>query len=152
MITTLESELDFQIIAHAVISAIGITILLYQLIKSLWIPLRRKIKIKYDSLIGWSFFGIVISVMGISGLNSWFQLTTHQCKTIGTTTYVKYSSKGGPSVRFRYTVNGKTYVGSSSTYPVDINDITIPDGKYPIIYECDNPGNSKMDFFKIKKE
>jgi hypothetical protein len=95
-------------------------------------------------------FGTVIFITSPNGLDELKRIKEHHAETIGETIY-----DDGPhrstQVKYKFTVNNKTYVAISFYPQTDFDeDIKIPGGHYKVIYNKDNPNESVMDF-KIKE-
>lgn len=54
----------------------------------------------------------------------------------------------GKGIKFEYTIQGKKYQNCNSFYPLSIDSITIPEGKYLVRYTLAFPDKGRMDFQK----
>ena len=94
-------------------------------------------------------FGIVIFVVAPRSLDELERIKAHHAETIGETIYDE--PHRNPEVRYKFTVNNKTYIAISYYPQTDFGeDIKIPGGHYKVIYNKDNPNESVMDF-KMKE-
>ncbi|MDP9078355.1 MAG: hypothetical protein M3O71_13060 [Bacteroidota bacterium] len=94
-------------------------------------------------------FGIAIFVCAPRPLNELERIKAHHAETIGET--IDDEPHRNPEVKYKFTVNNKTYIAISYYPQTDFGeDIKVPGGHYKVIYNKSNPNESVMDF-KIKE-
>lgn len=64
--------------------------------------------------------------------------------TVGYTT--QYIGGKTREIEYFYLVDNKRFVNKSNFYPLELDSINIPEGKYLVLYDSLDPQNSEMDF------